>query len=317
VILEETAARGGTLLQGDSLEILKTLPAESVHLIVSDIPYGIAFDDWDVLHENTNSALLGKSPAQRKAGAVFSKRGKPINGWSRADGNIPKEYGDWCARWAEDWLRVLVPGASAFVFAGRRLASRCVVALEDAGFNFRDMLGWTRPQAIHRAQRLSVVFDRRGDATSSRRWKGWRVGNLKPTFEPILWFFKPYDVTIVDNVLLHRVGAYNQDALLCRFGALDNILHCGFQPGEKRQYGPQKPIRLISGLIEMTTVAGQVVLDPFAGSGTTALAARATGRGFIAIERNPDAFAIMQERLAGAGQEPQLHKTSSRARVED
>lgn len=37
----------------------------------SDIPYGIGADDWDVSHSNTNAALLGSSPAQERAGAVF------------------------------------------------------------------------------------------------------------------------------------------------------------------------------------------------------------------------------------------------------
>ena len=50
------------------------MPSESVHLILSDIPYGIGADHWDVLHRNTNSAYLGRSPAQRLAGAVFQRR---------------------------------------------------------------------------------------------------------------------------------------------------------------------------------------------------------------------------------------------------
>jgi site-specific DNA-methyltransferase (adenine-specific) len=297
MVMRTSLAEANSVIEGDSLDVLAKLPDASVHLIVSDIPYGIGFDDWDVLHENTNSALLGTSPAQKKAGAVFSKRGKPINGWSEADGNIPREYYDWCSRWAPDWLRVLKPGGSAIVFAGRRFASRCVVALEDAGFNFRDMLAWTRPQAVHRAQRLSVVFDRRGDTLSSKRWEGWRVGNLRPTFEPILWFFKPYRITIADNVLEHGVGAYNQEAIAHLFGSVDNIIHCGFEPGEGGLHPAQKPLRLVQGLIEMTTIPGQVVLDPFAGSGTTAVAAKASGRKFIAIERDGSACASIRKRL--------------------
>ncbi len=73
------------LLQGDSVSLVSQFPSDSVHLILSDIPYGIGAEDWDVLHDNTNSAYLGSSPAQEKAGAVFKKRGKPINGWSEAD----------------------------------------------------------------------------------------------------------------------------------------------------------------------------------------------------------------------------------------
>jgi site-specific DNA-methyltransferase (adenine-specific) len=81
------------ILCGNSIELLPTFPTDSIHLILSDIPYGIGVDDWDVLHKNTNSAYLGSSPAQKNAGAVFKKRGKPLDGWSDADKRIPIEYG--------------------------------------------------------------------------------------------------------------------------------------------------------------------------------------------------------------------------------
>ena len=42
---------------------------------LSDIPYGIGAEDWDVLHDNTNSAYLGTSPAQEKAGKVSNPEG--------------------------------------------------------------------------------------------------------------------------------------------------------------------------------------------------------------------------------------------------
>jgi site-specific DNA-methyltransferase (adenine-specific) len=231
---------------------------------------------------------------------VFRRRGKPINGWSEADGNIPREYYDWCSRWAREWLRVLKPGGSAFVFAGRRLAPRCVTAMEDAGFNFRDLLAWLRPQAVHRAQRLSVVFERRDDAARARDWDGWRVGNLRPTFEPILWCFKPYRITIADNVMEHEVGAFNQEALLQCFDTVDNVMSCGLEPGEGGFHPTQKPLRLMKALIELTTLPGHVVLDPFAGSGTTVVAAKEAGRRFLAIERDPAHCDVIRQRLGGA-----------------
>jgi site-specific DNA-methyltransferase (adenine-specific) len=64
---------------GDCAEHLKNIEENSIDLFLSDIPYGINQDAWDVFHENTNSAFLGQSPAQigKKA---FQRRGKPING---------------------------------------------------------------------------------------------------------------------------------------------------------------------------------------------------------------------------------------------
>jgi site-specific DNA-methyltransferase (adenine-specific) len=285
---------------GDSAACLRALPSHSVHLILSDIPYGIGADAWDVLHDNTNSALLGQSPAQERAGSVFRRRGKPINGWSEADGNIPREYYDWCARWAGEWLRVLKPGGSALVFAGRRYAPRCVTALEDAGFNFRDMLAWLRPQAVHRAQRLSIVYARRGDSARAHAWGGWRLGNLRPSFEPIIWCFKPYRITIADNVAEHGVGAYNQEAFARYFDGVDNALHCGLAPGEGGLHPNQKPLRLMKALIELTTRPGQLVLDPFAGSGTTLVAAKELGRRYLGVEREPRYAEAAAQRLAAS-----------------
>ena len=74
------------ITNADCLEHLSLIENESIDLFLSDIPYGIGLDDWDVLHNNTNSAYLGSSPAQEgKSG--FKRRGKPINGWSSADRN--------------------------------------------------------------------------------------------------------------------------------------------------------------------------------------------------------------------------------------
>lgn len=297
--LSEDKAYPENIIQGDCRDLIKAVPTESIHLILSDIPYGIGVDDWDVLHPNTNSAYMGSSPAQARAGSVFKKRGKPINGWSEADRLIPKQYYDWCSEWSGDWLRVLKPGGSALVFAGRRLGHRCVAAMEDAGFSFKDSLAWLRPRAPHRAQRVSVVFDRRGDADSSREWQGWRVGNLRPTYEPILWFTKPYKIgtTVADNVLGHGVGAYNEDALLRYVRQPDNVLEVGFDAGEGGLHPTQKPLRLMKCLIELTTLPGQQVLDPFAGSGSTLLAAKQLGRECVGFEMDPAHVATCERRL--------------------
>ena len=291
------------IARGDSVARMKELPSSSVHLILSDIPYGIGAEDWDVLHDNTNSALLGSSPAQERAGAIFKKRGKPINGWSEADRNIPKQYYEWCSTWASEWMRVLKPGGTAFVFAGRRFSHRCICALEDAGFSFKDMLAWVRERAPHRAQRLSVVFDRRNAEASSLEWKGWRIGNLRPSFEPILWFTKPYKIgtTIADNALVHGIGPYNEEAFLRYVTSPDNLLHCGLCENEGGLHPTQKPVRLMQALIELTTKPDQIVLDPFAGSGSTLVAAKNLGRRYIGYEIDQKYVDICESRLDDSG----------------
>lgn len=288
------------LILGDSVEKLKSLPDESVHLILSDIPYGISFADWDVLHSNTNSALGGISPAQLKSRGGFKSRGKPINGWSEVDRRIPLEYQQWCSTWAGTWLRLLKPGASCFVFAGRRYAHRAIVALEDAGFNLRDIISWNKAHGTLKAQRISKVYERRHDTKNSARFEGWRVGNLRPVFEPILWFVKPYKQggTIADNMLQYGVGAYDLEAWMKYVPDGSNHIEIPNDLSDRGLHPTQKPLRLMEALIELTTQADQVVLDPFAGSGTTLLAAQRLGRHYIGVEVNSEYFGIAQQRLA-------------------
>ena len=298
------------ITNNNSIEVLKNIESNSIHLILSDIPYGIGAEDWDVLHNNTNSAFLGSSPAQEKAGAIFKKRGKPLNGWSEADRKIPIEYYEWCLTWAEDWLRVLKPGASAFVFAGRRLAHRCICAFEDTGFTYKDMLAWSKQKAAHRAQRLSVVYDKRGDNNSAEKWDGWKIGNLRPTYEPILWFTKPYKIggTIADNMLENEVGAYNEKAFLNYSSNPNNIINIASDKNDKGLHPTQKPLKLMQALIELTTKENQIVLDPFCGSGTTIIAAASLERKFIGIEKDLNYFNIAKKRIKKTVYQPELFK---------
>ena len=287
------------IYQGNSLDLIQDVENESVHLILSDIPYGIGADEWDIFHDNSNSAYLGSSNSQRKAGNIFDKRRKPINGWFRADREIPKKYQEWCSTWSPDWFRVLKPGASVFVFSGRRLSHRCVCAMEDAGFIFKDALAWIKTQAPHQAQRLSVVYSRRGDEQSSLAWDGWKIGNLRPMYEPILWFTKPYKIggTIADNVLKNDVGAYNEKAFTKYVDQPNNVINCGLGKNESGFHPTQKSIRLMQILIELTTKKDHLVLDPFAGSGSTLIAAKLLERQYLGFELDANYVNICKSRL--------------------
>ena len=287
-----------TITLGDCREHLPRLKDESIELLLSDIPYGISMDDWDVLHRNQNSALLGKSPAQLGKPA-FRRRGKPINGWSQADRNMGAEYEDWCRSWAQMAFPKLKNGSSVFVFGARRTVHRVVNAFEDSGFLLKDMLAWKKKSAHHRAQRVSLVFERRGLAEAAAKWSGWRLGNLAPMFEPIAWFMKPYCIggTISDNVLEHGVGAMNVQACQAHGVGATNVLEFGFMKEERRIHEAQKPIGLVSFLINLTTQEGQTVLDPFMGSGTTAVAAKRLNRHFIGFEAVDEFHAAAVARL--------------------
>ncbi|MCK5852886.1 site-specific DNA-methyltransferase [bacterium] len=272
---------------GDCLDFIPKLTDGSIDLFLSDIPYGICLDDWDVLHNNTNSALLGKSPAQEgKSG--FKRRGKPINGWAQSDRNIGLEYQNWCKDWATKVYPKMKKGSFLFVFGARRTIHRVINAFEDTGFLLKDTLAWKKPSAHHRAQRVSIVLERRGLIEEAKKWEGWRLGNLAPIWEPIAWFMKPYKIggTITDNILENEVGAMNINACKLNGTCPTNLLDFGFRKNEKRTHEAQKPLDLIKYLIKLTTKENQLILDPFMGSGTTAIAAKILNRNFIGFETN-------------------------------
>jgi site-specific DNA-methyltransferase (adenine-specific) len=288
-----------TITLGDCSEYLRNLEKNSIDLFLSDIPYGINQDEWDVFHENTNSAFLGQSPAQigKKA---FKRRGKPINGWNEADKEMNKEYQKWVYSWSTQLYPIMKEGASLFVFGARRTLSRAIVAFEDSGFLLRDVLAWKKQNAHHRAQRISEIFKKRGLEKESTEWNGWRLGNLAPIYEPIAWFFKPYkSITITDNILKYGVGAMNLEACKINGASPTNLLEFWFEKGEKKIHEAQKPVKIMEFLIKLTTKPNQIVLDPFMGSGTTAIAARNLNRHFIGFEKVPKYHEDSLERLNG------------------
>ena len=71
----------------------------------------------------------------------------------------------------------------------------------------------------------------------------------------------------------------------------------GSRSGERTGYPTQKPVFLYERMIKASSNAGDIVLDPFCGSGTTLVAANKLDRKYIGIDRNPEAIRISEERL--------------------
>ena len=69
---------------------------------------------------------------------------------------------------------------------------------------------------------------------------------------------------------------------------------------ERTGYPTQKPLKIVERIVRVHSNPGERVLDFFAGSGTTGVAARHLGRSSVLVDENPEAIAVMRERLAGA-----------------
>ena len=67
---------------------------------------------------------------------------------------------------------------------------------------------------------------------------------------------------------------------------------------ERQGYPTQKPLGILNRIIKVHTKHGDIVMDFFAGTGTTAVAAAMNGRKYVAIDSNPEAIAIIKNRIA-------------------
>lgn len=105
------------------------------------------------------------------------------------------------------------------------------------------------------------------------------------------YYFAPPRVPATSN----RMKGQNKKAtdVIC-LPAINNMA------AERVGYPTQKPLSLLTMLLEACSPPDGLVLDPFCGSGTTLVAAQQLGRRYIGIDRNPDAARIAQQRIAAA-----------------
>ncbi len=168
-------------------------------------------------------------------------------------------------------FRVLKPGGHLIAFAATRTIHRLTVALEDAGFEVRDQIGWIQWQGFPKSLDVSKAIDAaagvvrdvvgrsKGAATSkthslgvfapeydetapatddAKRWQGFGTG-LKPAFEPCILVRKPLAGTVAENVLQHGTGALNIDG--CRFAYGDPAWPGPSGDTERTQRGAHDP----------------------------------------------------------------------------
>ena len=278
------------LINSDCVDAMKTINDSFIDVVITDIPYGISYSDWDVLHNNTNSALGGSSKHQ-KEDTSFKKRGKPINGWSEADKNILYEYQEWCSKWAKELFRITKEGSPILIFSSRRLQHRVCNALEDNGFMIRDILIWEKDKCNAKAQRISNVLSKRG--INDKKYQNYRLGNLAPYYEPIIFAMKPYKHTLTDCILENDIGG-----IYCDEDKIpSNIIKVNCNK-KNLYHETEKPVDLIEKLINIFSINSEhIVLDFTMGSGTTGVACMKLGRKFIGIELDKNYFDIAEKRM--------------------
>lgn len=281
------------LMIGDCLTLLEDMDSECVHLVATDPPYYLDGLDQD-WRKGTGTTPRGTgSVGGLPVGMKFDpKQGRELQAFIESVGTA--------------MLRVLVPGAFAVVFSQPRLVHRMAVGLEDAGFEIRDLYAWHYTQrAQFKAFSMNHFVDRMNLAHTEktqlkRHLNGRKTPQLRPQFEAMVLAQKPRQGTFVENWLKYKTGLINSSATLD--GKAPSTVMTVEKPlrNAGNNHLTVKPVQLMEHLIRLFSIPGQVVLDPFVGSGTTAVAARRIDRACIGMDINPDYIAIAEQRLQEA-----------------
>jgi DNA modification methylase len=140
------------ILIGDCVERMRELPDNSVDSVVCDPPYHLTSIVKRFGAANAAPAQVGKTGAYARASKGFMGQT-----WDGGDVAFQAET------WAEV-LRVLKPGGHLVAFSGTRTYHRMAVAIEDAGFEVRDMIAWHYGSGFPKSHDISKAIDRAAGA---------------------------------------------------------------------------------------------------------------------------------------------------------
>lgn len=250
------------IIQGDALQELEKLPEAVAQAIIADPPYFNVLENeaWDTQ-------------------------------WKTA-----ADYLAWCEAWVAEAMRVLRDDGLAFIFGQlgkREHAFLHLMSRLSQQHQFHDLIIWDR----------AVGYDERRDS-------------FTPQYEMVLVLRKgekvkfnkdavriPYDAKTIETYLKDK-RYKDMDARRAHLEAgkfATNILRVPSLKGaskEKCGHPSQKPIDLIEKLVACATDEGDLVIDPFLGSGTTAAAAKKLNRQWLGIEKDAAYIQISEQRLA-------------------
>ena len=302
------------LIVGDAVEILPLIEDNSIDLVLTDPPYFLDKMDnnWDVV-KVSNITEYCKVVKSLPPGMKFDKK-------------QGKRFYEWYFKIAKEIHRLLKPGAFFFSFSSPRLYHRAVSAIEDAGFLIRGCIIWLYTQNQPKAMSLEhfierEALDEKEKETLKEKLRGWKTPQIKSCFEPIVMAQKEHEKTFLHNMLKYNVGLINTNVKIGKGMFPSNVVtteeinevldKCFLLPkpskeekGEFNIHRTVKPLALCEYIIALTTFSEEaVVLDPFVGSGTTAVAAKRLGRKFIGIDINSEYIEIAQRRLEDVGME--------------
>ena len=155
------------ILHGDCRDVLRTLADASVDSVVTDPPYGLGFmgKAWDTF--TPGDSAMRRRPELDAVNAGMSRQGgrqRACDDYQKRQAADMRAFQAWCEEWATECLRVLKPGGHLVAFGGTRTYHRMACAIEDAGFEVRDQLGWLYGSGFPKSLDVSKAIDKAAGA---------------------------------------------------------------------------------------------------------------------------------------------------------
>jgi site-specific DNA-methyltransferase (adenine-specific) len=303
------------IICGDALKILKKLPDESIDCVVTSPPYW-ALRDYDV------KGQIGLEPSieeyLNKLGAVFTEIRRVL----KPTGTCWVNFGDTYAHKTKGGqqnkpqnnifdalskratipklkLRLNIPAKSLCL-----IPSRFAVKMVEEGWILRNEIIWHKPNAMPQSikDRFTVDFEKVFFFVKSRKY------HFRQQFEPLKLTPRLSDFMLNPNAknFLKDDKFIRTTNLKSARRSYERVLRrgrnkrCVWTIGTTNfaeQHYATYPPKLIETPILAGCPEGGIVLDPFAGSGTTAVVAIRLGRKYIGIELNPKYLKIAEHRI--------------------
>lgn len=250
------------LYNGDCLEVMKTIPDESIDVVLSDLPYGSTASNWDKalpmseLWKQYNRILTPIGTVILFANGLFTPRVMCSN------------LKDYKYKW--EWIK---NNSTNFVHAKNRPMTKCedILIFSKGSMGHKSLLGNKRmtynPQGLVACKQIQKQGKSRFGTVA-----GHRASHLKE-----------------DETFVREWTNYPCD-VLTEFSDL---------PPNKKLHTNEKPAPLCEYLIKTYSNEGDLILDNCMGSGTTGVACKNTNRNFIGIEIDEKYFKIAEERIKG------------------
>ncbi len=261
---------------GDNLSILKGLPSEIVDLIYIDPPFNTG-----TVQSRRSMKTKRSNVGDRVGFGAHTYKTEIIS--TQAYRDAFEDYHDFLYPRLVEAYRTLKSTGSLYFHIDYREVHYCKVMLDEifGRDNFRNEIIW--------------AYDFGGRAKD--RWPAKHDNILYYVKDRGSFVFNREDIDRIPYMAPGLVG--KQKASRGKLPT-DTWWHTivGTNSKEKTGYPTQKPVAILERIVRASSNPGDLVLDFFAGSGTTGAACLKTDRHFILIDNNPQAFDVMQKRFS-------------------